>query len=108
MENIYLSYLLLPWGDNITKATYKSKHLIGDLPTVSQGEAMTIMVSNMAEGKQSIEPLRGIGKGETKPDVRLLKLQSLPAMEHILQQCQTQFSWENGCPKDICVKFMVS
>lgn len=52
---------------------------------------MTIMVSNMAEGKQSIGPLSGLGKEETGPGLRLLTLQSLPAMTHILQQGQTQF-----------------
>lgn len=69
---------------------------------------MTFMVSNMAEGKQSIGPLSGMGKEETGPGLRLLPLQSLPAMTHILQQGQTQFSCKNGCPKHICVGLMVS
>ena len=61
MENIYLSSQLF-FVANITKATYESKLLIGGLPTVSEGEPMTITVSNMAEGKQSIGPLRGMGR----------------------------------------------
>jgi hypothetical protein len=34
----------------MTKATYKIKHLIGDLLMVLQGESVTIMAGSMAAG----------------------------------------------------------
>lgn len=36
----------------MTEATYKRKHLIRDLLTVSEGESMIIMVESMAVGRQ--------------------------------------------------------
>jgi hypothetical protein len=37
----------------MTKATYKRKHLTGNLLTVSEGESMTTMVGSMAAGRQA-------------------------------------------------------
>jgi hypothetical protein len=34
----------------MTKASYKRKHLIGDLLTVSEGESMIFMVGNRTAG----------------------------------------------------------
>lgn len=45
-------YLLLQRDTTtITKATYKGKHLLGDLHTVWKGESITIMVGSMVAGR---------------------------------------------------------
>lgn len=43
------------------KATYKIKHVIGDLPTVSEGESIVILVGIMVAGRQTYASRHGAG-----------------------------------------------
>ena len=55
--NIYFSSFLrnfcIAVQDTMIKATYKRKHLIGGLFTVTEGEAMSIIPQNMVESRHS-------------------------------------------------------
>lgn len=51
-QAVLVTFLLMG-RDTVTKATYKRKHLIGDLLTASEGEPMIIMVGSIATGRQA-------------------------------------------------------
>ena len=78
----------------MTKATYKRKHLIGSLLTVSEGESMTIMAGSMGEGRRH-------GAGAVAKHLHLIHIRgrermgaawtfkTLPLVTHLFQQGHT-------------------